>query len=244
MILDEVAGRVLGSLLEKELATPQQYPLTVNSLVLACNQTTNRDPVMTLTEPEVQLALERLKERRLVRFVFPSHGRSAVRYRHVVDEQLGLDEPQRALLAMLLLRGPQTPGELRSRTDRLTRFDRLEDVDVNLEALAARAEPLVKRLARQPGHKEQRWQQLLAAPADSAPAPAPADSAPAPAPADSAPAPAPADSAPAPAPADSALRPALADASSSSAVGTDLRAEVADLRTEVAELRAEVADLR
>jgi len=226
MILDEVAGRVLGSLLEKELATPQQYPLTVNSLVLACNQTTNRDPVMTLTEPEVQLALERLKERRLVRFVFPSHGRSAVRYRHVVDEQLGLDEPQRALLAMLLLRGPQTPGELRSRTDRLTRFDRLEDVDVNLEALAARAEPLVKRLARQPGHKEQRWQQLLAAPADSAPAPAPADSA------------------PAPAPADSALRPALADASSSSAVGTDLRAEVADLRTEVAELRAEVADLR
>lgn len=162
MTLDAVQGRILGSLVEKELATPQQYPLTANALLLACNQTSNREPVMLLAEAEVQRALDGLKGERLVRFVFPSHGRSAVRYRHVLDEALGLDERQRALLGVLLLRGPQTVGELRTRTERLARFDRLDDVGAELDALAARSEPLVERLPRRPGQKEERYRQLLA----------------------------------------------------------------------------------
>lgn len=163
MALDAVQGRILGSLVEKELATPQQYPLTANALLLACNQTSNREPVMLLTESEVQQALDQLKGERLVRFVFPSHGRSVIRYRHVLDEALGLEEQQRALLGVLLLRGPQTVGELRARTERLAAFDRLQDVEVELDALAARSEPLVERLPRRPGQKEERYRQLLAA---------------------------------------------------------------------------------
>ena len=108
-------GRIVGSLIEKQLVTPQQYPLTLNALVLACNQASNRDPVVAYTEEQVVGALDELKERRLVRFVLPSHGRSVVRYRHVLDEAFGVDAPQLAILAMLLLRGPQTVGELRTR---------------------------------------------------------------------------------------------------------------------------------
>lgn len=231
MALDEVQGRILGSLVEKELATPQQYPLTLNALMLACNQSSNRDPVMLLSEADVQRGLDWLKGERLVRFVFPSHGRSAVRYRHVLDEALGLEERARAVLGVLLLRGPQTIGELRARTERLARFDRLADVDDELAALASRSQPLVARLDRRPGQKEERFQQLLAATAPAATAPA---------------ATAPAD-APPPAP---ATTPAWAGIDGTSTVGADgsaiddLRTEVVDLRAEVAALRADVQALR
>jgi uncharacterized protein YceH (UPF0502 family) len=167
-------GRIVGSLIEKQLVTPQQYPLTLNALVLACNQASNREPVVAYTEEQVVGALDELKERRLVRFVLPSHGRSVVRYRHVLDEVFGVDAPQLAILAMLLLRGPQTVGELRTRTDRMASFDGLAAVEHELALLAGAAPPLVARLARRPGQKEERWDELLREPdlsGDTPPAP-------------------------------------------------------------------------
>lgn len=152
---------MVGALAEKELATPQQYPLTLNALVLACNQTSNRDPVVAYDEPTVEAAIDELRQKRLARIVYPSHGRSATRYRVVLDEALGLDERQRALLAVLLLRGPQTVGELRTRTERLARFDDLADVEAQLVGLGEREEPLVERLPRRPGQKEERYAQTL-----------------------------------------------------------------------------------
>jgi uncharacterized protein YceH (UPF0502 family) len=157
-----IGGRVLGCLVEKQLTTPQQYPLTLNALTLACSQSTNREPVMTLDEHAVQGALQELKELRLVRFVLPSHGKSVVRYRHVLDEAHGLDAQRVALLAVLLLRGPQTPGELRARTARMAEFDSLDALQGELQILSEQPEPLVRLLPRQPGQKEDRWQQLLA----------------------------------------------------------------------------------
>ncbi len=149
--------------MEKQLTTPQQYPLTLNALVLACNQSTNREPVMALDEEAVARALQELKDRQLARFVLPSHGKSVTRYRQVADEAYGLDEARVALLAGLLLRGPQTVGELRGRTGRMADFDSLSAVQSELEVLAAAPEPLVRLQPRQPGRKEDRWQQLLAA---------------------------------------------------------------------------------
>ncbi len=160
MDLDPVEIRVVGSLAEKQLTTPQQYPLTLNALLLACNQTTNRDPVVSYDEALVEAALASLKERRLVRFVHPSHGRSAIRYRQVLDEMLGLDVRQLALVAVLVLRGPQTAGELRARTERMAGFEGVADVEHELEQLAAR-EDLVLRLPRRAGHKEDRFAHLL-----------------------------------------------------------------------------------
>jgi uncharacterized protein YceH (UPF0502 family) len=156
-------GRVLGCLVEKELTTPQQYPLSLNALTLACSQSTNREPVMALDEVAVQGALQELKGLRLVRFVLPSHGKSVTRFRHVLDEAYGLDRARLALLAVLLLRGPQTPGELRTRTGRMAEFDSLTVIQHELEILADQPESLVRLLGRQPGQKEDRWQQLLAA---------------------------------------------------------------------------------
>jgi uncharacterized protein YceH (UPF0502 family) len=156
-------GRVLGCLVEKQLTTPQQYPLTMNALSLACTQTTNREPVMTMDEGAVAQALQELKELHLVRFVLPSHGKSVVRYRHVLDEAYGLDTARLALVAVLLLRGPQTPGELRSRTARMAEFDSLDAMQQDLEILAGRPESLVVQLHRRPGQKEDRWRQLVAA---------------------------------------------------------------------------------
>ena len=153
---------MLGCLVEKQLTTPQQYPLTLNALTLACSQSTNREPVMALTESEVQDALQELKELHLVRFVLPSHGKSVIRFRHVLDEAYGLDAARVALLAVLLLRGPQTPGELRSRTARMAELGSLESLLAELQVLADQPEPLVRLQARQPGQKEDRWQQLLA----------------------------------------------------------------------------------
>ena len=164
MLLTAEEARVLGSLVEKELTTPDQYPLTIKSLLAACNQASNRDPVVEYDESTVMAALDSLKAQRLIRFVLPSHGRTAVRYRHVLNEALGLDARQGALLAVLALRGPQTVGELRARTERMASFDGLDEVDHELRFLAAVADPLTMSLGRRLGQKEERWTSLLVAP--------------------------------------------------------------------------------
>ncbi len=165
--LSTQGARVIGALVEKDLTTPDQYPLTIKALLAACNQSSNRDPVVSYDEDTVLSALAVLKEQRLVRFVLPSHGRSAVRYRHVLPEALALDQRQCALVAVLLLRGPQTIGELRSRTDRMADFDNLEEVEHELRFLSDVEEPLAARLERKPGQKEERWIcPLVAAPAE------------------------------------------------------------------------------
>jgi uncharacterized protein YceH (UPF0502 family) len=156
-------GRVIGSLIEKQLTTPQQYPLSLNALVLACNQVSNRDPVVSYDERLVDDTLVSLKDAGLVRFVHPSHGRSVTRYRQVLDERLGLDDQELALVGVLLLRGAQTAGELRSRSERMAEFDGVGAVERDLARLSALPEPLVARLARRPGQKEDRWTQLLMA---------------------------------------------------------------------------------
>ncbi len=153
MELSEEELRVLGCLVEKRLTTPQQYPLTLNALTLACNQASNRDPVVDYDEARVEAAVTRAKTRGLAAFVHPSHGRSVLRFRHTLDEQLGLDERPLALLAVLALRGPQTPGELRARTERMARFGGIEEVEAELDALVRRDDPLVVRLGRGPGQK-------------------------------------------------------------------------------------------
>jgi uncharacterized protein YceH (UPF0502 family) len=159
--------RVLGCLIEKEATTPDQYPLTMNSLLLACNQTTNRDPVVLYDQDTVGKALASLREKQLTRVVYPAHAR-ATKYRQVLAEAWALTEPELAVLAVLLLRGPQTLTELRSRTDRYTSFEDLGGVDGVLDRLASRPEPMVVRLGRQPGQREERFAHLLAGPVDEA----------------------------------------------------------------------------
>lgn len=161
MELTAVEARVIGSLAEKQLTTPQQYPLTLNALVLACNQTSNRDPVVAYDESTVEVALTSLKEAGLLRFVHPGHGRSATRYRQVLDERFGLDARSLSIVAVLVLRGPQTVGELRARTERMADFGSLDDIDHDLGRLGEGTDPLVRRLPRRPGQKEERWAQLL-----------------------------------------------------------------------------------
>jgi uncharacterized protein YceH (UPF0502 family) len=162
MELNPVQARVIGSLAEKQLTTPQQYPLTLNALVLACNQTSNRDPVVVYDESLVETTLSSLKDAGLLRFVHPGHGRSATRYRQVLDERFGLDPRGLSVVAVLLLRGPQTVGELRARTERMADFARLDEVEAELQRLAGGSDPLVSRLPRRPGQKEERWAHLLA----------------------------------------------------------------------------------
>ncbi len=159
--LTPTEGRVVASLVEKQLTIPQHYPLTLNALVAACNQSTSRDPVTAYAESEVLDATESLRVKRMVRAVLPSHGRSVVRYRHVLDETLGLDAPQLAVLAVLELRGPQTVAELRARTERMAAID---SVDHELDLLAGREDPLVVVVGRRPGQKEVRWASLFAEP--------------------------------------------------------------------------------
>ncbi len=154
-------ARLLGALIEKALATPQNYPLSVNALVAACNQTTNRDPIMELSESAVDGLLADAKVDGWARYVHPRSGRGVTKYRHVVDEKLGLDERETALLGVLALRGPQTVSELRSRTERLAPMD-VEELETTLASLAERTpSPLVRRLEREVGHREPRWIQLL-----------------------------------------------------------------------------------
>jgi hypothetical protein len=151
----------MGSLAEKQLTTPQHYPLTLNALVLACNQTSNREPIVAYDETTVEPALFSLKEAGLLRYVHPSQGRSATRYRQVLDERFGLDPRSLSLLAVLVLRGPQTVGELRARTERMAEFSDLEDLEAELGRLGADPDALVRRLPLRPGQKEERWAQLL-----------------------------------------------------------------------------------
>ncbi|MCY7301382.1 MAG: YceH family protein [Ilumatobacteraceae bacterium] len=159
-MLTIIEGRVLGCLLEKERTTPDQYPLTLNALVLGCNQSTSREPVMQVADYEVEATLSTLKAEGLLRFVHPAHGRSVTRYRQVADESWGLAPDAAAVIAVLLLRGPQTVAELRTRTERQHRFATPEAVEDVLRELAATGR--VQLLERHPGHKEARWQQLFA----------------------------------------------------------------------------------
>lgn len=158
--LTPVQVRVVGCLLEKERATPDNYPLTLNSLILACNQTTNRYPVVSYNEATVSNALANLRSIGLVRIVY-SRSNRAEKYRHVLDEAMELSDAELSLLSALMVRGPQTVAELRTRTERLHAFDGPDGVEAVLEGLAARAEPLVCRLERAPGQKELRWAHLL-----------------------------------------------------------------------------------
>ena len=157
---DAVEQRVLGCLVEKQRTTPDAYPLSLNALRLACNQSTNRDPVVAYDEPTIREALARLSRRGWVRLASGS-GSRAVKYRHLLDEALGISDGELSLLAVLMLRGPQTPGELKQRTERLYRFESPAEVEGVLDGLGERE--LVARLDRRPGQKEQRFAQLLGA---------------------------------------------------------------------------------
>ncbi len=169
---DAVELRVLGCLIEKQRTTPDVYPLSLNALRLACNQSTNRDPVVDYDEPAIRDALQRLSAKGWVRLASGPSSR-AVKYRHLFDEALGLSGPEISLLTVLMLRGAQTVGELKSRTERLHRFESLPEVDEALHGLAGRE--LVARLERRPGQKEERWEHRLGDTAEAAP-PAPAHS--------------------------------------------------------------------
>src|SRR6266436_6491236 len=156
LLLTEVETRVLGSLIEKDITTPDYYPLSLNALVNACNQKNNRDPVMNLDEDSVRQALGSLQEKRLAG---PARGADSrvTKYEHRLQEVFNFDRREIAVLCVLLLRGPQTPGELRGRTERMYRFEELEDVLATLERLSQRDPALVAVLPRQPGTKELRY---------------------------------------------------------------------------------------
>ena len=154
--------RVVGCLIEKELSTPAYYPLTLNALVHACNQSSNRDPVVAYDERTVEDALASLRERGLSRIVYSTSNRAA-KYKHVLDEVWRLERDELAVLAELVLRGPQTGGELRTRCERMHSFASVADVEDALDRLAGRPEALVTRLPRQPGKREGRAAHLLAA---------------------------------------------------------------------------------
>lgn len=156
--LDSTELRVLGSLLEKQQTTPDYYPMTVNGIVAASNQKSNRDPVMELTETEVQDALDRLQHQVLVWKVI---GSRTIHWKHNVDGPWDLDAAGKAVITLLILRGPQTPGELRGRSERLFAFRAPSEVEDILRKLASGEEPLVVEMPRQPGRKERRWMHLI-----------------------------------------------------------------------------------
>lgn len=160
-----VEARILGALVEKQLTTPEYYPLTLNALVNACNQKNNREPVMSLTENEVSTAIEHLRDRNLV-YVFYGSTSRVPKYKHMLPTYYELDEAGVALIAVLMLRGPQTLGELRERTGRMHEFAGLDEVQQTLNTLTAREDPLILRLERLPGQKDARFAQLLTGPVD------------------------------------------------------------------------------
>ena len=160
MKLSPIEIRVLGALIEKDITTPDYYPLSLNALVNACNQKNNRDPVMTLDEPAVREALNSLQEKRLAGPASGADSRVA-KFEHRLQEVFNFDRREIAIVCVLLLRGPQTPGELRGRTDRMYHFEALEDVVSTLDRLAHRGPPLVAVLPRQPGTKESRYAHLF-----------------------------------------------------------------------------------
>ena len=216
--LTEIEVRVLGALLEKARTTPDNYPLSLNALTSACNQTSNREPVMALEETAVSAAVDALRRRSLVRAIVHSGGR-ITKYMHLMDDALGLVNRQLAILCVLMLRGPQTAGELRTRAQRLHDFDDVADVESALDGLASREpEPLVLKLPRRPGQREERWAHLLAGEAAAQAAAARASAA--------------AHGTPATAPPPSDDRVAR------------LESEIAAMRQELTELRAELAAFR
>jgi uncharacterized protein YceH (UPF0502 family) len=155
---DAVELRVIGCLMEKQRTTPDQYPLTLNALRLACNQATNRDPVVDYDEETIRGAIARLRRREWVRFA-SGQGSRAAKYRHLVDQALQLDSAEQAILTVMLLRGPQTPGELKGRTERMHLFGSLAEVDETISRLIERG--YAERVARRPGQKEDRFGHLL-----------------------------------------------------------------------------------
>ena len=220
MELTSAETRVLGCLLEKERTTPDIYPLTLNSLTSACNQLTNRDPVMTLSEREIENALDGLRQKKLATVIFGA-GSRVQKYRHIVPEIYNFSPQESALLCVLLLRGPQTAGELRSRAERLAPFPTLADAENVLNALAEGGEPLVRLLPARPGQKERRYVQLLS----GEPAPMAEHTG------------------------EPSMRRASADAPSGGASEVSgrveaLESEVADLRGQLARLQGDLAELR
>jgi uncharacterized protein YceH (UPF0502 family) len=164
---DAVEIRILGSLVEKQRTTPDQYPLSLNGLRLACNQATNREPVVDYDEATIRGGLERLSRRGWVRLA-SGPGSRVAKYRHLLEDALGRVPSQVALLAVLMLRGPQTPGELKQRVERLYPYGSTEDVEKALDTLAEHE--LVAKLPRRPGQSQDRWQQLLGGDGEKSPA--------------------------------------------------------------------------
>src|SRR6201993_5657966 len=160
VVLTDNEARVLGSLVEKDITTPDYYPLTLNALVNACNQKSNRDPVMNLNDELVRQALYSLNQKGLAGTASTADSR-VPKYEHRMQEAFNFTRPETAVMCVLVLRGPQTPGELRGRTERMHRFEDLTDVQSTLQKLMTREEPLVKILPRQPGTKEARYAHLL-----------------------------------------------------------------------------------
>ncbi len=156
--LDPVETRILGALLEKEQTTPDYYPMTINALLAACNQKSNRNPVMKLGEEALRDAIERLRQDVLV---WRTDGARAARWKHSLDRRWELEPPDKAVMTLLMLRGPQTPGELRIRSERMYNFPDVSDTESCLKALAERFDALVVELPRQPGQRENRWAQLM-----------------------------------------------------------------------------------
>ena len=159
-ILDEIETRVLGALVEKEITTPDYYPLSLNALLNACNQKSNREPVMNLDEEQLRRALHSLDDKGFAAAVSGLDSRVS-KYEHRLSEVFNFGRRETALLCVLLLRGPQTPGELRGRAERMYRFEELADVQSTLQRLMEREPPLIKVLPRQPGTKESRYAQLF-----------------------------------------------------------------------------------
>jgi uncharacterized protein YceH (UPF0502 family) len=214
IILNEVETRVLGSLVEKDVTTPDYYPLSLNALVNACNQKNNRDPVMNLDEDTVQQALTTLQEKGLAGPTSSADSR-VTKYEHRLQEAFNFTRGETAMLCVLLLRGPQTPGELRGRTERMHRFEDLTEVQSTLQRLMQSDPPLARVLPRQPGTKEARYKHLLAGDVEDF-----------------------TDVARAPTPASVPRNPANADRLSS------LEDEVANLQKEIAELKEQFASFR
>lgn len=173
IVLTAAEARVLGALVEKEVTTPDYYPLSLNALINACNQRSNREPVTDLDEDEVRLGLRLLEEKKLGGRVRATDGR-VTKYEHWLGEAFNFSRAETALICVLLLRGPQTPGELRGRTERMHRFEELTDVTAVLQKLMEREFPLVAVLPRQPGTKESRYAHLLSGKVEGASFAAPA----------------------------------------------------------------------
>ncbi len=213
-LLNAAEVRVLGSLIEKQITTPDYYPLTLNALTNACNQLTNRDPVVSFDDSTVVRALDGLREKHLATLFHGADSRVA-KYRHNLGDVLPLTPAEIGLVCVLMLRGPQTVGELRTRTERLHAFENLTDVETALNDLASRQPPVVIKLPRLPGTKESRYAHLLSGPVELAAS----------------------DKAP-------PLEPATAAVRAEDARHAKLEAEVAALRTELADLKQQFAAFR